>query len=141
METTFNGINLSSRFVGEKRAAFDDGKHYPPSEDRHHVITAELDGREIQFDYYPSIANPSVNTEKELLWAFWCFILDAEYGEMELDDYAEEMGGGKISQILASYKLCEAAHEKFLYLFKIDKADFYDKKQEMLDLLEEEGVA
>ena len=143
METTFNGINLSSRFVGEKRAAFDDGKHYPPSEDRHHVITAEYNGTKIEFDFYPSEARPNMSEEVDLLVAFDCFLEDAQSGSMSLDDFAHEYycGCDSISEILKVFKACQQAYYDFLELMTIGDYDFYDKYRELKDLLEEEGVA
>lgn len=142
METTFKGINLSSRFVGEKKALFDDGK-YPPSEDRHHVVTAEYNGTEIEFDFYPSIAHPSIDTEKKLLEAFWCFMSDADSGSMSLDDFADAFygGTGKVSQIVATHKACQKEYYDFLELMGIGDSDFYDKYSELMEALEEEGVA
>ena len=143
METNFKGLNLSSRFEGEKRAIFDDGKHYPPSEDRHHVITVEYNGNEAEFDYYPSIAHPSIDTEKELLEAFRCFLSDAECGSMSLDDFANELygGEGKISQIIKTHEACQKSYYDFLELMCIGDSDFYDKYSELMEALEEEGVA
>lgn len=142
METEFKGLNLSSRFEGEKNAIWDDGK-YPQTMDRHHVVTVEYDGNKIEFDYYPSIANPSINTEKELLEAFRCFLSDADSGSMSLDDFANEFygGTGKVSQIVATHKACQKSYYDFLELMGIGDSDFYDKYSELMEALEEEGVA
>lgn len=134
MDTIFNDIELTSEYTGKKSALFDtDGT----TMERHWTIKCKKEDREIEFDYYPSKANPYVDTEEEILEAFECFLSDAVYGFESLDDVYNELGcNGSISQFIATYNACVDAGEKLKYLLGTsDTSDIEELREDLYKVL------
>ena len=111
------GLEVTSEFAGERPASWDKSTK---SQDRHYIIKCTCENREIQFDFYPSVVNPRVETERELKEALQCFVNDARAGELSLDDFVDEFGYSahniKISEIISAHDACEKSYHDLKYL-------------------------
>lgn len=95
-------------------------------------IFVEYNGEKIQFFYY---CNEYPLTERGYLDALHCLCSDAiaALNAKGIDDFAEEFGYTKVSEVLVAYKGCKAAAKK-LNKLGIDAYDLCNYLQETYNL-------
>lgn len=86
--TTYREFKISAEFDGKKVASWD------ANNDRHNKVTVKnLDnGKRTSFDFWGSVVNPRVESEYELLNAFYCFVSDALAGVDSFENFCSEFG-------------------------------------------------
>lgn len=86
--TTYKNFKISAEFDGKKVASWD------ANNDRHNKVTVKnLDnGKRTSFDFWGSVKNPRVESEYDLLNAFYCFVSDALAGVDSFENFCSEFG-------------------------------------------------
>lgn len=130
-------IDLNSVWKNEKPSNWDSTSH-----NQHHKIFVTVDDESISFDFWASKAKNRITEEKEVVFAFYCFLTDSlsaentflefcrEFGYEEYDEYGEEN-----KQAKTVFKACLRARNKFNNLFS--GVDIYDMVNEMIDKYED----
>lgn len=112
MKTQFHEFKLSSKYKGNKNWA--NGSNNK----NNHIITVRNTetGKLTRFEFWESVIEKEIKTEKQLLWAFYCFMSDAlaYIQNHTIDDFADEFGYTKISEAIRIYKACKASADKTL---------------------------
>ena len=130
MKTTYKEFNLTSTFKGDKLAPWDDKQQNY----NNHVITVantEL-GQKASFEFWGSIVNPEIQTESELLNAFYCFVGDAISGKMDFSEFCSEFGYDEDSRKAEKiWNACKRSTVKFDRLYSGDIYDFVNELQEI----------
>lgn len=99
----------------------------------HHVITVinTETKKRTSFDFWASIRNPELETEYDILNAFYCFVSDAVAGIGTFDDFVSEFGY-EINSLNGyrnardTWKACKRALEKFKRVSGYDESEIYD---------------
>lgn len=86
--TTYKNFKISAEFDGKKVASWD------ANNDRHNKVTVKnLDnGKRTSFDFWGSVVNPRVESEYDLLNAFYCFVSDALAGVDSFENFCSDFG-------------------------------------------------
>ena len=132
LETTYKGLTIKSTFKGDKKADWTGN----PDNWNNHLISVRNNEtkRACAFDFWASIANPDIETEKELLWAFKCFVDDSISGTYTFEEFCGEFGYDEDSRKAhKTWKACQRAKEK---LSGVYDGDLYD----LVNSLQEDGV-
>jgi hypothetical protein len=132
LETVYNGLTIKSTFKGDKKADWTGS----PDNWNNHLITVRNNETKaaIAFDFWASIENPDIETEKELLWAFRCFVDDAISGEYDFSEFCGEFGYSDDSiKARKIWKACQRVNEK---LKRIYDGDIY----ELINTMGEDGI-
>ena len=125
MKTNYKNFAITSNFDGNKKA--DWGEKVEIENWNHHTITVKNTetGKRTSFDFWGSLVNPEIETEKELLFAFYCFVSDGLVGKESFDEFCSEMGYDEDSRRAEKiYKDCQKSYNKFARLFDGDIYDF-----------------
>lgn len=132
MKTTYKEFNLNSTFKGDKVWNADEKQENY----NNHIITVTNTEtkQKVSFEFWGSIANPEIKTEKELLYAFYCFVEDALSGKMDFSEFCSEFGCDTDSRKAEkTWKACKRSTVKFERLYTGDIYDFINKLQEVAD--------
>ena len=130
MKTTYKEFNLNSTFKGDKVWNADEKQENY----NNHIITVTNTEtkQKVSFEFWGSIANPEIKTEKELLYAFYCFVEDALSGKMDFSEFCSEFGYDTDSRKAEkTWKACKRSTVKFERLYTGDIYDFINKLQEV----------
>lgn len=86
--TTYREFKISAKFDGKKVASWD------ANNDRHNKVTVKNlnNGKRTSFDFWGSVKNPRVESEYDLLNAFYCFVSDALAGVDSFENFCSEFG-------------------------------------------------
>lgn len=114
MKATFNGFELTSNNTQAKASAWGADKY------QHHTITVKYNGTRTSFDFWQSKAHPLIDSEKELIGAFACFVDDASYGTYDIDEFFRDLGYEKASEGIKAWKGCQSAKRKLNRLYDGD---------------------
>ena len=89
MKTTFKNFTISSVFHGNKVSPWGNNYNY-----NRVTIVNNDNGKKTSFDFWGSIKNPSIETEKDAKNAFYCFVSDAVsyLSTGTLDSFFDEFG-------------------------------------------------
>ena len=83
------GLTVESKFLGDKEAPFNSGNW------NNHKIKLTYKGHSRTFDFWGSIMNPEISTEKELEGAVECILFDwttgQQYYDCDLDTGTQEI--------------------------------------------------
>lgn len=132
MKTNYKNFSLTSTFKGNKVWSADEKQENY----NNHVITVTNTEtkQKISFEFWGSIANPEIKTEKELLYAFYCFVEDALSGKMDFSEFCGEFGYDTDScKAEKTWKACKRSTVKFEKLYDGDIYDFINELQEVAD--------
>lgn len=86
--TTYREFKISAEFDGKKVASWD------ANNDRHNKVTVKNlnNGKRTSFDFWGSVKNPRVESEYDLLNAFYCFVSEALAGVDSFESFCSEFG-------------------------------------------------
>lgn len=129
MKATFENFALTSKHVGAKPATWGTHKH------THHIVYVQnLDNKKrTSFDFWASIAQPTMESEKDLLYAFLCFLDDAICGRYTVEDFFAELGYENPTEGFAAYRACQRAADKLDRLYDGEVYDLVNRLREYLD--------
>ena len=111
MRTQYNEFKITSTFIGDKLWNADDKmQNY-----NNHLVTVvntEIH-RKTAFEFLGSIVKPEIETEQELLFAFYCFLSDGEGSRYGFDDFCANFGYDTDSRkAYKTFKACEKSLKK-----------------------------
>lgn len=128
-KAVFNEFKVEAEYVGKKAAKWTvRGKENY----NHHVITVTNteNGKWAQFDFWNGIESGKLETEYDILNAFYCFVLDAISGDMAFDEFCGEFGYETVKEAMSVHRDCISALES---LKDIYYGDIYDLANELGD--------
>lgn len=129
--TTYKNFKISAEFDGKKVASWD------AYNDRHNKVTVKnLDsGKYTSFDFWGSVVNPRVESEYDLLNAFYCFISDALAGLESFESFCGDFGYDTDSRKAEKiYKACKRAYTKFERVSGFNDDEMYDFINELQEV-------
>lgn len=121
--TTYKNFKISAEFDGLKVASWDEYN------DRHNKVTVKNleNGKRTSFDFWGSVMNPSLESDYDLLNAFYCFVSDALSGLYNFDEFCGEFGYNTDSRKAEKiYKACKRAYAKFERVSGFSENEMYD---------------
>lgn len=130
MTTTFKNLTITSKYLGDKSWNVEGGN----SNYNNHRITVKniTTGKRTSFEFWASIANPTIKTEKDLLSAFSCFISDALAGSGSFESFCSEFGYDEDSRRAErTYKACVTSYNKAERVIDGDLNDIYNELNEI----------
>lgn len=111
MKTTYKNFKITSTFLNNKPWSANE-KNY-----NNHIITVtntELH-KKTSFEFWGSIMKPEIETEQELLFAFYCFLSDGYYARYGFEEFCSELGYDEDSRkAYKTFKACEKSLKKAL---------------------------
>lgn len=90
MRTQYKNFKITSTFIGDKLWNADDKiQNY-----NNHLITVTNTEthRKTAFEFWGSIMNSEIETEQELLFAFYCFLSDGDSSRYGFNEFCYEFG-------------------------------------------------
>ena len=131
METTFKNFKINAEYTGSKKA--DWGNDAPENWNHHNVtVTNTETENEIEFDFWASIAKPELESEYDILNAFYCFISDAISGTYTFEEFCSEFGYDEDSRRAEKiWKECKKSYGKLISIFDGDIYDLVNELQEI----------
>lgn len=110
MKTNFHEFRLTSVYKGDKNWNCD------IRNPNNHIITVynTETGKYTRFEFWESIREIEIKTEKQLIWAFECFLSDALSGmqNRDIDDFQKEFGYESVSECIRAWKGCVSSARK-----------------------------
>ena len=125
MKATFKNFTVSANYKGDKEASFIKGNY-----NNHLITVTNTDNKQrCTFEFWASISNPELNTEYDILNAFYCFVTDGISGKLDFEDFCREFGYDTNSRTAKkTWKACGRAAAK---LERIYSGDIYDLANEL----------
>jgi hypothetical protein len=99
----------------------------------HYRVYVSSNGERTAFDFFQSIANPVMKNERDILFAFQCFVSDAINGHFSYEVFCSEFGYDENRESKRIYNACKLSAKK-LEKFDVDNYDLYNEMQEKYDL-------
>jgi hypothetical protein len=129
--TTYKNFKISAEFDGLKVAIWDEYN------DRHSKVTIKNleNGKRTSFDFWGSIKNPRLESDYDLLNAFYCFVSDAISGLESFENFCGEFGYDTDSRKAEkTYKLCKRAYVKFERVSGFSDDEMYNFINELSEI-------
>lgn len=129
--TTYKNFKITAEFDGLKVASWDEYN------DRHNKVTIKNleNGKRTSFDFWGSVRNPSLESDYDLLNAFYCFVSDALSGLYSFDEFCGEFGYDTDSRKAEKiYKACKRAYAKFERVSGFSESELYDFINELSEV-------
>ena len=115
MKTTFHEFKLSSTYKGDKYWDSSDTRYQNRN---NHIITVRntLTNKKTTFEFWESIMEREIKTERQLIWAFECFLTDALATIQARDvwDFFSEFGYEPSRKSFDTYNACKRSERKAL---------------------------
>lgn len=130
-KATWKNFVITAEYRGDKPAPWADGRQNW----NYHRITVKNteNGLYTGFDFWASIAHPHLETEYDLLNAFYCFVSDALSGLETFEDFCAEFGYDTDSR--TAERTWKACKRSTLKLGRIaGGADLYDLCNELSEV-------
>lgn len=131
MKATFKNFEISAVYTGSKAANWGDKM---PENWNHHRVTVkntETSAR-TSFDFWASIVKSHLETEYDVLNAFYCFVGDAISGNMDFSEFCREFGYDEDSRTAEkTWKACKRSAGK---MKRIYDGDIYDLSNELQEV-------
>ena len=129
-KATFENFAIKATYTGSKPAQWGNGRENW----NHHKVTVTNTGNKLKtsFDFWASVAKPNVETEYDILNAFYCFISDAISGDMSFSEFCSEFGYDEDSRSAEkTWKACKRAADKLKRIYDGDIYDLANRLQEI----------
>ena len=119
----FENFKVTANYKGDKKAEWVD--KIPENWNNHLVTVTNTDNKQrCTFEFWSSIASPSLDSDYDVLNAFYCFVGDAMSGKMDFNDFCGEFGYDTDSRAAEkTWKACKRSAEK---LERIYDGDIYE---------------
>ena len=126
----FKNFEVKATYKGDKKAIWSDDNF-----NNHMVKVTNTDTKQsITFEFWASIMNPELNTEEEILEAFYSFVNDALSGIETFENFCSELGYNTDSRKARSvWRACQRANNK---IKKIYDDDIYNLASELQEIVE-----
>ena len=129
--TTYKNFKITAEFGGLKFASWDEYN------DRHNKVTIKNleNGKRTSFDFWGSIKNPSLESDYDLLNAFYCFVSDALIGTYSFEDFCRNFGHDEDSRRAEkTWKACKKSLGKFERVSELSTDEIYDFINELSEI-------
>lgn len=127
MKATFKNFRVSANYTGSKPA-----KWNPDNWHHHNITVTNTDnGKRTHFDFWTSIMAPEIESEYDVLNAFYMFVGDAISGDMDFSEFCNEFGYDVDS--MTAYKTWIACKRAAKKLERIYSGDIYDLSNELAE--------
>ncbi len=114
MKTMYNNYKITSVYKGTKNWSYNMDNY-----NNHTIyITNTITKQKCSFEYWNSLIEGEITTEKSLMNAVWYFIQCALTGLIEYEEFIDEFGKNKNSK--KTYNSCKKALEKYNRVFMED---------------------
>ena len=122
-------ITIESIFAGTKNSLWDAKK------EQHHIVSVSANNKTISFNFWTSIAQPTIDSEDYLLDAFYCFISDGMSADMSFNEFCNELGYDVYSDDdkQTASTIYSACRDNFIKLEQLSIGDIYDVCNELQD--------
>jgi len=127
-KATYKQFEVKASYKGTKKADWSSDNF------NNHMVTVTNTETEqkITFEFWASIVNPVLNSEYDILNAFYCFVGDAVSAKENFENFCSEFGYDSDSRTAEKiYKKCKKQLEK---LNKIYTGDIYDLVNELSEI-------
>jgi hypothetical protein len=124
----YKNFEIKASYKGDKKA---DGNN---DNFNNHMVKVTNTGtkQSVTFEFWASIAHPELNTEYDILNAFYCFVSDAVSGSYNFKDFCSEFGYDTDSRNAEKiHRKCKKQLEK---LQKIYDGDIYELANELQEV-------
>ena len=130
MKTTYKNFVISESFIGNKVSPWDENNY------NYHKVTVKNlnNGKKTSFDFWCSIIEQTFKTENDLLFAFYCFLSDADAGNYDLDDFQGEFGYKNVSECIRAWKACRKSLKKCERLFDCNDDLIYEMINDLSEI-------
>lgn len=125
MKIQYGDFVISASYTGSKPAPWTNGA----ANWNHHWVTVRstVTGKRTGFDFWASIAHPRLESEYDLLNAFYCFVSDALSGAMSFREFCCEFGYDEDSRAAEkTWKACKRSREKLATMSGYPIDEIYD---------------
>lgn len=126
----FKQFKIKANYKGDKSAKWNRNNY------NNYLITVtntEIKER-CTFEFWASIAKPDIETEKDILYAFYCFVSDAVSGDMEFEEFCGEFGYDTDSRTAEkTWKACKRSTAELERIYEGDIYDLANALQEAVD--------
>lgn len=130
MKATFKNFEVEAVYTGAKKA--DWGDKYENWNHHLVVVTNKENNLKVTFDFWCSIAHPTMEKEYDVLNAFYCFVNDAISGSYNFEEFCGEFGYDTDSR--KAEKIWKACQESLEELQRIYDGDIYDLVNELQEI-------
>jgi hypothetical protein len=135
MVSNFQNFKVKSTFKGNKASTWNINNF-----NNHMIKVTNDDNQEsITFEFWASIAKPTISTDYDLLNAFYCFIGDCASGVESFEDFCSNFGYDNDSREAKQiHKACKKSLTKFCKLMELNKSDCHTILWELYNNLADE---
>ena len=111
MRTQYKNFKIMSCFKGDKLWSADERQQ---NYNNHIITVINTDtNKKTNFEFWGSIINPEIQTEQELLFAFYCFLSDGNGAQYGFEEFCSEFGYDTDSRkAYKIFKVCEKSLAK-----------------------------
>lgn len=129
-KANYKNYRITATYTGAKAATWSEKQENW----NHHNITVinTETGKRTRFDFWASIAHPVLDSEYDVINAFYCFVSDAVSGMESFTDFCAEFGYDEDSRrAYKTWRACKRAADKFERISgDVDIYDFINELSE-----------
>jgi len=131
MIAKFKNFKVKAEFHGDKAASWN-GNNY----NYYKVIVKNSEtGATTSFDFWASLARPELDTESDVLNAFYCFVSDAVAGSGDFETFCDEYGYNNDSiKALKTFRACKRSNRKFSRVSGFSLDEMYSFLDELCEI-------
>lgn len=127
MTAIFKNFKVTAKYYGDDKPA----PWNVQNANHHRVYVTNVDnGKRTSFDFWASIMEPELESEYDVLNAFYCFVSDAISGEMDAIEFNREFCYKDPRKALKVWRACQNANKK---LKRIYDGDIYELANELAE--------
>lgn len=118
----YKNFKIVSHYVGVKNAPFDDR-----NTNQNTIVLTNMDtGKWTTFDFWGSYLYPELETDQDILDAFYYWLCDGMASRQSFDDFCFEFGydDGRKSKKL--FNLCKKNYEKWMKICEMTESETWD---------------
>ena len=131
MIAKYKQFEITAIFRGEKAAPWAENNY------NHHIVIVDNTetGATTRFDFWASLARPELDTESDVLNAFYCFVSDAVAGSGDFETFCDEYGYNNDSiKALKTFRACERSNRKFSRVSGFSLDEMYSFLDELCEI-------
>ena len=131
MTTNYNEFKITATYTGSKISPWNENNS------NHHKVTVyDADTKlHTSFDFWASIVHPVLDTDYDVLNAFYCFLSDAISGTLSFEDFCSEFGYDTDSKSgERTWKACKRITDKFFRVSGYSLDMLYDLVNNLSDI-------
>lgn len=128
---TAGTIEINSVFKGDKEWKINSEYSKTQSNFNNHRVTVKHKGKQYSFDFWGSIAEPTIRTDQGNVFALYCSLSDAASGNEAFENFCGDFGYDPDSRTAERvYKACKRTLDKVERVFSCDLYELLNEIQE-----------